>query len=166
MQTRRWARLKAIFHGAASRNTAERARFLEETCAGDTDLRHEVESLLKISDESDGFLEESAPQTTIRWMAEEFSFDEPRASLGAWRIVKEIGRGGMSRVHLVERADGQFTKVAALKILAFGIFGEEVRRQFLRERQILANLDHPDIVRLLDGGVAEDGRPWLVMDYV
>ena len=118
-----------------------------------------------VTGHSDGFLEIPAPQLMAQWLAMDDSGGEAPESLGPWRIVREIGRGGMATVYLVERVDS-FMKFAALKILRCGIFGEDVCRRFLRERQILADLDHPGIVRLLDGGVAPDRRPYLVMDYV
>src|SRR5581483_9606913 len=149
MPTRRWARMKSVFEGASLRRGAERDRFLEESCAGNGALREEIESLLQAQEQSDILFNDNAPTLALRWMAEEPAVDEAPACLGAWRITKEIGRGGMSVVYLVERADGQFTKTAALKILGSGIFGDAVRRRFLRERQILADLDHPNIVRLL-----------------
>jgi serine/threonine protein kinase/Tfp pilus assembly protein PilF len=85
---------------------------------------------------------------------------------GAWRVVREIGRGGMSVVHLVERADGAYEQRAALKRLSWETSDEAGRRRFQRERQILAGLHHPDIARLLDGGVDGEDRPFLVLELV
>lgn len=113
------------------------------------------------------FLESSALQLTADWLRSESDRpDIPPVQLGPWRLGKEIGRGGMATVYLAERADGAFDKQVAIKILNLGFVGEEIRRLFLRERQILARLDHPYIVRLLDGGVAPDTRPYLVTDFV
>ena len=86
--------------------------------------------------------------------------------LGAYRLIAEIGRGGMGVVFLAERADHQFEKRVALKVVNGPVLGMEAERRFLRERQILAELEHPAIARLLDGGVASDGSPFLVMDLV
>ncbi|HEY0180330.1 MAG TPA: serine/threonine-protein kinase, partial [Dokdonella sp.] len=88
------------------------------------------------------------------------------ATIGAWRVVGELGRGGMGVVLLVERADGQFEQRAALKLIKRGMDSDAVLARFLRERQILARLEHRNIARLLDGGVAADGRPYFVMEYV
>ncbi|HEV8581870.1 MAG TPA: serine/threonine-protein kinase [Thermoanaerobaculia bacterium] len=85
---------------------------------------------------------------------------------GAWRVVGEIGRGGMSVVHLAERADGAYQQRAALKRLTWETSDEAGRRRFQQERQILAGLNHPDIARLLDGGVDEEAHPFLVMELV
>jgi eukaryotic-like serine/threonine-protein kinase len=86
--------------------------------------------------------------------------------LGPWRLIEELGRGGMGIVYLGERADRQFEKRVAIKLLGAGAFGADTKRRFLRERQILAGLDHPSIARLLDGGVTEAGAPFLVMELV
>lgn len=86
--------------------------------------------------------------------------------LGRWRITGELGRGGMGAVYAVERADGVFEQRAALKLLRFGVEDPVARERFQRERQILARLEHPAIARLLDGGVAPDGRPFLVLERI
>src|SRR4030095_15493579 len=79
---------------------------------------------------------------------------------------KELGRGGMGAVYLAERADGQFEKRVAIKVLKRGTDTDEVLRRFRIERQILANLEHPNITRLLDGGTTEDGLPYFVMEFI
>src|SRR5260370_25592973 len=86
--------------------------------------------------------------------------------MGGFRLVREIGRGGMGVVYLGERADGQFEQRVAIKLIDAGPDGERLLRSFLRERRILARLEHPHIARLLDGGLAPDGLPYLVMEYV
>src|SRR5207248_2670345 len=86
--------------------------------------------------------------------------------LGAYHIAGLIGSGGMADVYLAERADGAYHKQAAVKILKLGLLGVDARRRFEQEREVLANLDHPNIVKLLDGGITGDGRPYFVMDYV
>ncbi|HYL04062.1 MAG TPA: protein kinase [Steroidobacteraceae bacterium] len=86
--------------------------------------------------------------------------------IGPYRVVRELGRGGMSRVYLAARADEAFEKRVAIKVVERGLDSEEITRRFLSERQILARLDHPNITRILDGGTTDDGLPYLVMDYV
>lgn len=89
------------------------------------------------------------------------------APIGPYRILREIGHGGMGTVYLAERADQQYQKTVALKLLrAWSVADDRSVRRFLEERQILAALDHPDIARLLDGGVTVDGVPWFAMEYV
>lgn len=91
---------------------------------------------------------------------------EPQSRIGGWRLLGPVGRGGMGEVFLVERADGAYEQRAALKLLKRGLDSDELYQRFLRERQILARLTHPGIARLLDGGVASDGRPFFVLEYV
>ncbi|MFN7937830.1 MAG: protein kinase [Bryobacteraceae bacterium] len=154
MEVERWAAVKAAFLDIQE----GRARL----DAIEPHLRSEVASLLAAQTNTGRFLEDPAVMVWAGWMAGQ----DAGAQFGAWRAVRKIAGGGMATVYAAERADGQFRMKAALKILRFGIFGGEVRARFERERQILADLDHPGIVRLLDGGVAEDGRPFLVMELV
>ena len=86
--------------------------------------------------------------------------------IGPWRLIRELGKGGMGVVWLAERADGQFQQQSALKLIKRGMDSDSVLARFLRERQILARLEHPNIARLLDGGVAADGSPYFAMEYV
>src|SRR6202035_2783368 len=86
--------------------------------------------------------------------------------LGHWKIVADIGEGGMSRVYLAERTDGQFEQRAAIKILKRGMDTDLVLRHFQMERQILAGMRHPNVARLLDGGVTPGGRPYFVMEHI
>ena len=90
----------------------------------------------------------------------------PDLRLGAYRLVREIGRGGVGQVFLAERNDGQFRQNVAIKLLKRGMDSDAVLQRFRNERQILASLDHPNIARVIDGGAAHDGRPYLVMEYI
>ncbi|MEM6784393.1 MAG: serine/threonine-protein kinase [Bacteroidota bacterium] len=90
----------------------------------------------------------------------------PGRRLGPWRLVRELGQGGMGTVWLAERADGAFEQRVAVKRVRASMFSEALRQRFLRERSLLARLHHPHIAQLLDGGVTEDGVPYLVMEYV
>ncbi len=123
----------------------------------DRALAHEAASLLAYRAEAAAFLETPAIQTADPWIGRE---------LDGYLLTSLIGEGGTSRVYRAERNDGQFRKVAAVKLLKSGIFGEDIHHRFLRERQLLADLDHPNIIRLLDGGVTSDARPYIVMDFV
>jgi len=157
MTAARWDQAKDAFHRAYELPAAEREQFLATL---DAELRSDVESLLR-HDPKD-FLEKSATQYAV-----EFLQHEPIPErLGAYRIVNELGRGGMATVYLAERADGQYEKRVAIKVLHGTVSGSDLRSRFLQERQLLANLDHPNIVRLIDGNVTPDGRPYLVEDYV
>ena len=163
-----WERVEALFLVAADLPSEEQARFLDEACNGDSALRAELESLL-VSDRKNG---EAISRAVGAEAALLFSSDEagrePLAGdrLGAYRVVREIGRGGMGAVYLATRDDDQYRKQVAIKVVKRGMDTVEVLGRFRHERQILANLDHPYIARLLDGGTTPDGRPFFVMDHV
>ena len=157
----RWHKAKAIVADALEEKSAQRrALLVAERCAGDPVLLREVESLL---DQTTAVFEEFADDAASR---RDTPLLEPGRRVGAYAIVREIGRGGMGAVYLGQRADGAFEKQVAIKVLKRGLDTDEIVRRFLAERQILARLDHPGIVRLVDAGTTDDGLPYLVMDYV
>jgi serine/threonine protein kinase/Tfp pilus assembly protein PilF len=124
------------------------------------DERAEVLDLLAASDRTTRF---AAPiHAAAQWLGHDF---QPGEQLGAWRLVRTLGEGGMGRVFLAERADGAYQQQAAIKLVRLGL-GADAVAGFTRERQILAGLDHPHIARLLDGGQSAQGWPFLVMEYV
>ncbi len=157
----RWARIKALFQSALPLDSTERAAHLDAGCQDDPELRREVESLLASHDESHEFLETTALATVATMSEEAF-----RKRIGPYRILEEIGRGGMGTVYLAERIDGEFRKRVAIKLISRGMDSDAIVHRFRHERQILADLDHPHIARLLDGGATEDGRPYFVMEHV
>ena len=163
MEPAYWRQVKSIFQAALAVEQTSREEFIRESCANDEPLAAEVRALLAAHSDSGAFLETPAPSLVAGWRPVEASLPE---RLGPWKILGSIGRGGMADVYLVERCDGHFEKRAALKVLRSGLFGDDVGAHFARERQVLADLDHPYIVRLLDGGVTEDHRPYLVMEFV
>ncbi len=157
MNQARWSEAKEAFHRAYELPPPERPQFLATL---DATLRHDVESLLR-HDPKD-FLEKPAAQYAVELLRHE----PVPERLGPYRIAKHLGHGGMAAVYLAERADGQFEKRVAIKILHGSVTEDEQRSRFRQERQLLANLDHPNIVRVIDGNVTPDGRPYLVEDYV
>ena len=159
-----WETLKDLFERAsACGSPEERDEFLAANCGGDATLRAELESLLSEHGRmSAAFLEQSP---VLPWQMEANSPGEG-SLLGAYRLERELGHGGMGTVFLASRADGAYQKHVAIKLLSAGRASEELVRRFLAERQILARLDHPNIARLVDGGTTEQGQPYLVMDYV
>ncbi len=161
MTPERWQQIKAVLDGALEREGPERAVFLEESCRGDDELRREVESFAASETEIGDFIE--TPVFRIR--LEEVVPLAVGQRIGAYRIVREIGRGGMGAVYLAERAD-EFEQRVAIKLVRRGMDTDEIVRRFRSERQILAHLDHPNIGKLFDGGTTEDGRPYFVMEYV
>ena len=153
----RWPRVKELFQEALDRAPSQRDAFLAEACASDEALHREVLSLLASHAEAEGFLEGTALPTA--------SWEGRR--VGAYRILGEIGRGGMGTVYRAVRADvREFEKQVALKVVRGGHAAAELVSRFRGERQILSRLDHPNIARLLDGGATEEGEPYLVMEYV
>jgi serine/threonine protein kinase/TolB-like protein/Flp pilus assembly protein TadD len=165
----RWNRLKAILGEALEQNSSvARIALVERRCGQDTDLLEEAESLLAeaealLNERTDSF--EDCVQNAASTFWQE---GPPRGGqrVGAYVIVRELGRGGMGTVFLAERADGQFEKQVAIKILNRGADTAEILRRFRAERQILARLDHPNIARLLDAGTTDDGLPYFIMDYI
>ncbi len=162
MDPSRWRQVAEAFAQVSERPPDGRAEALEALRRGDPELAAEVASLLEAGDDA-GFL--AGPPA---WLEARDLLDDPLegALIGPYRIVERVGAGGMGVVYRAVRDDDQYRKVVALKLVRRGMDTEQVLARFLTERQILANLDHPGIARLLDGGVAPDGRPYLVMEYV
>ena len=166
MSPEQWARLKDLFRVAIECDPAGRAAYLDEACADDTVLRAEISSLLASHDHAENFIESPAFADAVKALTESPTETVAGRRVGSYRLIREIGRGGMGTVYLAERADEQYEKLVAIKVVRRGMDSEEILRRFYNERQILASLDHPNIARLLDGGTTEDGLPFLVMEYV
>ena len=158
----KWDQVKELFGLALERDPAERSDFLRLACAGDDSLRVEIESLLASFDGAATFLEDSPAADLLSTQTREIAGKR----IGAYRIIREIGQGGMAVVYLAERNDQNYRKQVAMKMVKAGIDTEQVLQRFRNERQTLATLDHSNIVKLLDGGSTEDGSPYLVMEYV
>jgi eukaryotic-like serine/threonine-protein kinase len=163
-----WRRIGQVLDAALSCEPEQWPAVLDATCAGAPDVRREVEELLGRVDRARGFLElpPAAAAAAVIAEANEAQVSESGRRIGAYEIEREIGRGGMSRVFLAHRADGQFEQRVALKLLRPGLDTEIDRARFRAERQILASLNHPNIARLLDGGLTNAGQPYLVLEYV
>ena len=157
-----FTRIDRIFNDALKRPPGDRASFLDTVCGAEEEVLREVESLLAAASEmGEDFLEESVLRP-----------DEDRQELGegsyvgAYRVLKEIGWGGMGKVYLAARDDDVYQQEVAIKVLKRGLDTEEIVRRFRHERQLLARLEHPYIVRILDGGTTGDGLPYFVMEHV
>ncbi len=166
MTPTRWLQVDQLLAATLEQPRAERTAFLASVCDGDETLRQEVLSLLAGDEEADDFLEASPVSEIAELMRQPEAAYAPGSHIGPYRIVREIGRGGMGLVLLAVRDDDAFQKYVAIKLVAPGPLHTEVLRRFRRERQILADLDHPNIARLLDGGTTEQGWPYVVMEYV
>jgi serine/threonine-protein kinase len=158
----RWTRALSLFEQTLDLPPGEVAAFLDAACAGDPRLRADLDSLLEADRKAPAFLDRTPFGLGER---------EPAAvltgvRLGAYRVVREIGRGGMSTVYLGERADGEFEQRVAIKVLQQNLAGARMAERFAGERRILATLQHSAIVSIIDSGTTPDGRPYLVMEYV
>ena len=160
----RWVRIEHLFYAALELEPDSRPLFLDQACRDDAELRKEVESLLQMDSQTMGFLRkpvlDAAQQITAK---EELSGKR----IGAYQLLRVLGEGGMGKVYLAARADDLYRKEVAIKTVQGGLGqNRAMLLRFRSERQILANLDHPAIARLLDGGITDDGLPYLVMEYV
>jgi serine/threonine protein kinase len=142
---------------------AERAAFLDRVCAGDPALRQRIERLLHRHQQADNFL--ASPAVAPAATVDEPLTERPGTRIGPYKLLQEIGEGGMGVVYLAEQEQPVRRKVA-LKILKPGLDSRQVSARFEAERQALALMDHPNIARVLDAGATESGRPYFVMELV
>jgi serine/threonine protein kinase len=182
MDSERFRKIEDIFQSALDLSGTERERFIRESAKGDANLILEVEKLVARYEREETFLE-SPVWTDSRFLqskvkreiAESLDHDiQPNGDVksfvgqrvGVYRLTEEIGRGGMGVVYLGNRADGEFDQKVAVKLVKRGMDTDFILKRFRFERQILANLNHPNIARLLDGGTTADGSPYFVMEFV
>jgi serine/threonine protein kinase len=156
-----WNLAKRIFAEALEQTPENRSEYVSRACGADSDLYREVISLLESHGSADSFFEQPLAATVA-------PLSDPMIGrrVGAYKILRQIGIGGMGTVYLAERADDQFRKLVALKAVRPELFNEHALRRFQNERQTLAVLDHPNIIKLLDGGTTEEGAPYLVTEFV
>ena len=166
MNPERWKRVEALLDAALDLDPAERPSFLEGECSDDPSLVREVLSILASGEAGGSILERRAVDVAGPMVEETMPSPIPER-VGAYRIERVIGEGGMGTVYLAHRDDGEFAQRVALKVVRYGLQQDaRMVRRFRDERQILAALDHPSIARLLDGGITEDGTPYFAMDFV
>ncbi len=162
MDTKRWNKVQNLFEEALELEEAKRPAFLKQACAGDSTLFDEVMSLLEADMNANSLLDGLALDAVD--LAKEFN--RVGQQFGPYRIVREIGSGGMGSVFLAERVEGEFEQKVAIKLIKHGMDSKEILKRFQSERQIMARLEHPNIARLLDGGVTPDGLSYFAMEYV
>jgi eukaryotic-like serine/threonine-protein kinase len=156
-----WARVEALFHEALEIDAHRRDEFLRQRCGDQESLYQEVVALLAADAQTRDVIGQA-----VRREAERIDTEALLGrSVGPWRVVREIGHGGMGTVYLAERADDSYQARVALKVLS-GVAAPEASRRMRAERRILASLNHPGIARLIDGGETAQGRPYLVMEHV
>lgn len=158
----RWRRISEIFEGALELMPEDRPKYLADACGDDSGLRRAVEELLAVGDEAKGFL--SGP--LLPSMAEVEEAPDHGGRFGSYRVLKQLGKGGMGTVYLAVRDDDTFRRQVAIKVIRRGRESHDTRRRLMVERQILANLDHPHIAKLYDAGTTAEGWPYFVMEYV
>ncbi|HZH30094.1 MAG TPA: protein kinase [Pyrinomonadaceae bacterium] len=176
MTPERWKQVEELFQAALDLPRDERPKFIAEAGADDDALRRQVEALIAQYEEAGDFIE--APAFAVNGFnpgSAAFRTTQPTdiendpmagARVGAYKIVREIGRGGMGAVYLAVRADSEYQKRVAIKLVKRGMDTDFILRRFRNERQILASLDHTNIARLLDGGTTDTGLPYFVMEYI
>lgn len=158
----RLKRVQELFDKAVELEPEARREFLYEAANGDDTLVTEVEDLLRHDDESNDSLYASVKQQAT------IAFDDKprRTTIGKYRVIRELGQGGMGTVYLATRDDDEYRKEVAIKLVPAVVDRDELMRRFRAERQIMASLEHPNIARLLDGDTTQDGVPYVVMEYV
>lgn len=162
MEDMRWADAGAVVDEALDQAEADRVRWIERRCHGQPELKRAALAWLDAVGRANRFME--SPRFSALDAAEDLS-DEVGRHIGPYRLLEVIGRGGMSAVYLAARIDRAFDRQVAIKLVRRGL-DEGAWHRFERERQILADLEHPNIARLYDGGTTEDGIPFLVMERV
>lgn len=162
MDKQRWEKVQEIFEKALEVEISKRTVIVTELAEGDKELVQEVLALLDADASEDSLLEKPA--------VELFDFEKPASlvgkEIGKYKLIKQIGYGGMGAVYLAERTDKQFNQQVALKLIKRGMDSEEILKRFNSERQILAKLNHPNIAALYDGGITDDGLPYFTMEYI
>ena len=155
-----WSKVRELLFQALELPEGHREDFLDRACRDEPALRGEVSTLLDRQERLGEFL--ASPVFSLR------RTDDPDQGrrLGAYELVRKIGDGGMGAVYLARRVDGELSQQVAVKLLKRGLDTDEILHRFRGERQILADLDHPNIARLLDVGTTDGGRPFLVMEHV
>jgi serine/threonine protein kinase len=165
MKAERWQQVRLILDRAIALPPSQRSPYVEQNCAHDQELRDEVESLLRSHEEA-GSVFLNSPAASVKTALEIGTVTRIGSRIGVYQILAEIGHGGMGEVYRAVRADGQYEKAVAIKLVRGGYDTTGLLQRFRHERQILASLDHPNIARLLDGGTTEDGIPYLVMELI
>lgn len=172
MHADRWARIEQLCQEALERSQEQQAAFLDSACGADLELRREVESLLAHRQSAEDFIETPAMHLAARALAAEGDIQSGETSrqigrrISNYRIVEKVASGGMGDVFRAVRADGTYDKQVAIKLIQGARSTDFFLARFENERQILADLDHPNIARLLDGGTTEEGLPYVVMEYI
>jgi len=165
MKSDRWSLIEEIFQGALERPSDARMQYAEQACGDDKQLLGEVRSLLESDRDAETVLH-AAIAEDLRAMTKASSLSEIGLRVGPYLLVRELDGGGMGVVYLAVRSDDHYFQIVAIKMIRKGLDSPDLVQRFRMERQILATLNHPNIGAILDGGETEDGRPFIVMEFV
>jgi serine/threonine protein kinase len=166
MTPEEWSRIKEVLQTALELDSHSRGQYLDSACAENGSMRGEVESLLQSYEQDEAFLELPAAIEAAELVVNAAPDASIGRRLGSYQLLDEIGEGGMGAVYRAVRADGMFEKQVAVKLIRSGLSTDFFVSRFKNERQILAGLQHPNIASLLDGGVTEEGLPYVVLEFV
>lgn len=166
MNPERWQQIDRIFAAALELSASERPDFLVAACGSDGPLRNEVEDLLAAEEEAQEFLAEPLARGEPYQMLAQLALAGPGGRVGSYRLIRVLGHGGMATVYLAISDRDASPRQVAVKLCRFRFAIADVRRRFQIEHQVLARLRHPNIAQLYGGGVTEDGRPYLLLEYI
>jgi len=166
MSTDRYKLAKEIVDAVLSTAPHQRQEILHQKCGDDQQLKSEVESYLEYCDQTADFMTPPLEGAAVRALFQAANTSLVGERIGSYQLGEMLASGGMGTVYKAFRADNQFEKQVAIKLIRKEIATDQMQHQFLRERQMLAHLEHPHIARLYDGGVTEEGLPYLVMEYI
>ena len=166
MHPDRWRQIEELFHAALALDGNKREAYLAEACLDDASLRQEVENLIVGHEGATASMQTAMVREAVQQIREDDGTLGVGREFGPYRVIREIGQGGMGRVFLGERTDEEFHHRVAIKLIKRGMDTDSVIRHFRNEREILASLDHPNVARLFDGGTSQDGLPYFIMEYI
>src|SRR6185369_1435619 len=166
MTPERWIHIKDLFHRALERDPAERPAYVVAEAGDDRELVGEVQSLISAHESAGESLERPVVDLKAEFPVDESTVPGVGRYVGPYRLLREVGWGGMGAVYEALREDEAFRKRAAVKVVRREMASEAILVRFRQERQILAGLDHPHIAALFDGGATADGRPLFAMEFV
>ena len=155
----------AVFAAALELPADQRGAYLAQACAGDADLRQQVEALLRVHDDAGSFFDKLTPMARVTSRQGAIPAEKAGDHSGRYKLLQQIGEGGCGVVYMAEQEEPVRRKVA-LKVIKLGMDTKSVIARFEAERQALALMDHPNIAKVLDAGATETGRPYFVMELV
>ena len=164
MDSKQWHKVKTIFNEAIALQEPHRTTYINQTCANDETLLQEVHSLLQSHEDAGDFMDQ--PEEDISLLRDASADPYLGKHIESFELQSLIAEGGMGRVYLAHRTDGEFAQQVAIKLVRFSFGSQYLRQRFHSERQMLSDLNHPYIAQLLGGGTSNEGAPYFIMEYV